>query len=53
MICLFIVILNKMMKYRTRMGQNTGMLKMGNRVNTNATTIARVPEYLQPRLRQL
>lgn len=39
--------LKRMMKYITRIGQNTGILKIGNRVSTNATTTARVPEYLQ------
>lgn len=47
MICLFIVMLKRMIKYITRIGQNTGILKIGNRVSTKATTTALVPEYLQ------
>lgn len=47
MICLFIVRLKRIIKYITRIGQNTGILKIGNRVSTKATKRALVPEYLQ------
>jgi hypothetical protein len=34
------------MKYTSRIGQNTGMLKMGKKVTTKATKKALVSEYL-------
>ena len=33
------------MKYMTRIGQKTGMLKKSKKVQTNATTVAFVAEY--------
>jgi len=39
------VMQNKVMKYMTRMGQNTGMLKHSNMVHTMAITVDLVTEY--------
>ena len=36
---------NRVMKYMTRIGQNTGMLKKSKNVHTNAITVAFVAEY--------
>ena len=44
-ICRFIVMQNKVMKYMTRIGQNTGMLKKSKKVHTKAITVAFVAEY--------
>ncbi len=45
MICLFIVIQNSVMKYMTRIGQKTGMLKNSKKVQVKAMTVAFVAEY--------
>ena len=45
LICRFIVIQNRVMKYMTRMGQKTGMLKKSKNVQTKAMTVAFVAEY--------
>ena len=45
LICRFIVMQNKVMKYMTRMGQKTGMLKNSKKVQKNAMTVAFVAEY--------
>ena len=45
MICLFIVMQKSVMKYMTRMGQKTGMLKKSKKVHTKAMTVALVAEY--------
>mgnify|MGYP000636359235 FL=1 len=47
LICLFIVIMKSTIKYITKMGQNTGMLKNSKNVQTVATTTALVAPYLQ------
>jgi len=44
-ICRFIVMQNNVMKYMTRIGQNTGMLKKSKNVHTKAMTVAFVAEY--------
>ena len=36
---------NNVMKYMTRIGQNTGMLKKSKNVHTKAMTVAFVAEY--------
>lgn len=36
---------NKVMKYMTRIGQKTGILKKSKNVHTNAMTVAFVAEY--------
>ena len=41
------VSVNRIMKYMTRMGQNTGMLRASKHVQIVATKIALVDEYLQ------
>lgn len=46
-ICLFIVMTKRTMKYMTRMGQNTGMLKNSKNVHVMAITTALVAAYLQ------
>lgn len=46
MICFFIVIVNKTMKYISRIGQKTGILKKGTKVHTKAIKTARVIECL-------
>lgn len=46
-ICLFIVMIKRTMKYMTRMGQNTGMLKNSKNVHVIAITTALVAPYLQ------
>lgn len=45
LICLFIVMQNSVMKYMTRMGQNTGMLQKSNMVHTMAITVDLHTEY--------
>ena len=45
LICRFIVMQNNVMKYMTRIGQKTGMLKKSKNVQTNAMTVAFVAEY--------
>ena len=45
-ICFFIVIVNKTMKYISRIGQKTGILKKGTKVHTKAIKMARVIECL-------
>jgi len=45
LICRFIVMQNNVMKYMTRIGQKTGMLKKSKNVHTNAMTVAFVAEY--------
>lgn len=45
LICRFIVMQNKVIKYMTRMGQKTGMLKNSKKVQKNAMTVAFVAEY--------
>merc|ERR1719247_2155078 len=45
LICRFIVSTKRAMKYRSRMGQKTGMLKMEKKVITKATQKAFVIEY--------
>lgn len=49
LICRFIVIVKRMMKYMTRIGQNTGMLSASKNVQIMAITTALVAEYLQTR----
>ena len=44
-ICLFIVMQKRVMKYMTRMGQKTGMLKNSQKVQKNAIAVALVAEY--------
>ena len=46
-ICLFIVITNRMIKYMTKIGQNTGILNASKNVHIIAMTTALVPEYLK------
>jgi hypothetical protein len=45
LICLFIVMQNSVIKYITRIGQKTGMLKNSKKVQTKAMTVAFVAEY--------
>jgi type I site-specific restriction-modification system R (restriction) subunit len=45
LICRFMVMQKSVMKYMTRMGQKTGMLKKSKKVHTNAMTVAFVAEY--------
>ena len=45
LICRFIVMQKRVMKYMTRMGQKTGMLKKSKNVHVNAMTVAFVAEY--------
>lgn len=47
MICLFMVMAKRMIKYRTRIGQKTGMLKMEKKVHASAMSTARVTECLE------
>merc|ERR1719427_1895736 len=44
-ICLFMVIQNKVIKYITRIGQNTGTLNSSKKVQKNPITVAFVAEY--------
>lgn len=46
LICLFIVMQNSMMKYMTRIGQNTGTLKASKNVQIIAMTMPFVAECL-------
>lgn len=46
MICLFMVMQKSMMKYMTRMGQNTGTLNASKKVQTMATRMPLVAECL-------
>ena len=52
-ICLFIVRVKRIMKYMTRIGQNTGMLRASKHVHIVATRIAFVNEYLQKKSKPL
>ena len=52
LICLFIVITNRMIKYMTKIGQNTGILNASKNVHIIAMTTALVPEYLQKKNRK-
>ena len=45
MICLFIVMQNRVMKYITKIGQKTGMLKNSKKEHTKAIVVALVAEY--------
>jgi len=45
LICLFMVIQKRVMKYMTRMGQNTGMLKQSKNVQIIAIVVDFVTEY--------
>lgn len=45
LICLFMVIQKRVMKYMTRMGQNTGMLKQSKNVHITAITVDFATEY--------
>ena len=45
LICRFIVMQKRVMKYMTRIGQKTGMLKNSKKVHRNAITVAFVAEY--------
>ncbi len=45
LICLFMVMQNRVMKYMTRIGQKTGMLKKSKKVQKNAIRVAFVAEY--------
>merc|ERR1719367_1999677 len=45
LICLFMVIQKSVMKYITRIGQNTGILKSSKKVQPKAITVALVAEY--------
>lgn len=49
MICLFMVMQKSMMKYITRMGQNTGTLKASKNVQTMATRMPLVAACLEGR----
>lgn len=49
LICLFIVMQKSMMKYMTRMGQNTGTLKASKKVQTMATRMPLVAACLEGR----
>ena len=44
-ICLFMVMQKSVMKYMTRIGQKTGMLKNSKKVQKKAITVAFVAEY--------
>ena len=44
-ICLFIVMQNRVMKYITKIGQKTGMLKNSKKEHTKAIDVALVAEY--------
>ena len=43
--CLFIVIMKSIIKYMTKIGQNTGTLKSSKKVHVNATIVARVAHH--------
>lgn len=45
LICLFIVMQNNVMKYITKMGQNTGTLKQSKNVQIRAITVLLLMEY--------
>lgn len=45
LICLFMVIQKRVMKYMTRIGQKTGMLKQSKNVQITANTVDFVTEY--------
>ena len=45
LICLFMVIQKRVMKYITRIGQNTGILKNSKKVQAKAIVVALVAEY--------
>jgi len=45
LICRFIVMQNRVMKYITKIGQNTGMLKNSKKEHTKAMVVALVAEY--------
>ena len=45
LICLFMVIQNSVIKYMTKIGQKTGMLKNSKKVQQKAKTVALVAEY--------
>ena len=45
LICLFIVMTKRVMKYMTRMGQKTGMLKNSKKVQPKPMSVAFVAEY--------
>ena len=45
LICLFIVMQNRVMKYITKIGQKTGMLKNSKKEHTKAIVVALVAEY--------
>lgn len=45
LICLFIVIQNSVIKYMTKIGQNTGMLKHSKKVQTKPIKVLFVTEY--------
>lgn len=47
LICLFIVMIKSTIKYMTKMGQNTGMLKNSKNVHAMAITTALVAPYLK------
>lgn len=47
MICLFMVMQKSMMKYMTRMGQNTGTLNASKKVQTMATRMPLVAACLE------
>ncbi len=47
LICLLIVMTKSMMKYTTRIGQNTGMLNREKKVQNRAMRMARVADNLQ------
>lgn len=49
LICLFMVMQKSMMKYMTRMGQNTGTLNASKKVHTMATRMPFVAACLGPR----
>ena len=44
-ICRFMVMQKRVMKYITKIGQNTGTLKSSKKVQQNAMTVALVAEY--------
>lgn len=45
LICLFIVMANNVMKYITKIGQKTGILKQSKKVQMEAITVDLVTEY--------
>lgn len=49
LICLFMVMVNRMMKYITRIGQKTGTLSASKHVHIIPTTTAFTALYLQHR----